>query len=1321
MINRLSRRSLFYIAVGSAVLVTLLACLAAASEGIQHIFWVDFQWTFAAGVMVFLAAVGWYTASGTTRQARKLLLWGVISSAVGQLLWDFQDILRQPILPGLIHVLYLGLALFFIAAWGVSMRGKYSSGVQIAFYLDTGVIFTALGSMLSALYLPHAVSRSSVMIGLMVAYPVIFFSLAVGGGLGALTLHGRLTGENPYILFGGVGFLGVVWSIWNWQGLGEWVGLGSWTGYGFSLAYLWIGLGVAHWDLIPSDNHQFIVWSRRLIRIVPIFAIPMGVLILMWEDAQLAALGLWANLGGALVIILALFRQSLLFWERDRLFIRENAALNQMQRALEKRQQAETERQVLLDIMRGGVLTPNLTNFLALVHHAIGRVLYAENFFISLYDKTTGLFEQVYFVDQYDQPTSPHALDKSVSAFVFRNGQPLLLLQDEFEKLIARGEVELLGTNSPSWLGVPLKSPTETIGVMVVQDYERADVFTAQDLEFMSSIAGQIALVVEKKRAETALLQFRALMDETEDAIFLIDLGTGQCLDFNNKALIMLGYSREEMRHLHILQISDALSGPEAWATHVLQVLEQDGLLYETTFQHKEGPQFPVEVSARILGEATQGMMVAIVRDITDRKQAEEELKRRGDQFASLYELSRDLAAQWDLPRLLETVVDRAIALLSTPGGGLYLYDPEKNDLSVEVSRGAGFPTGVRLKLGEGLAGRVAQSHQPLLIEDYQVWEGRAHYYDHIPIRAVMGVPMFYGGDLIGVLLVEHIGEYTKPFTEADVRLLSMVAGQVASAVHNARLFETLHRRLGEQDAVSRVSTALRTAQNLDEMLPLLLHETLAVIGTEAGGIVLHDPARGGLVPVVEHNWFKQVDHSPIRPGEGIAGRVFQTSEVYRIENYKTDPLIRPSFGLPAPDDWGGMCLPIRTAQEPVGVLFIAVKLPRVLTESEEGLLTTLCEIAGNAIHRTRLHEQTQQNVHRLAALHVIDLAITSSFDLRVSLNILLENVLSLLEADVAIISRLQPSLQQLEYLAGRGLYTPLSSRMPLGDRYAHQAAYERKSISIPDLTADNTFEIPRYLAGEGIRAYHAVPLTAKGQVKGILQVFHRAPFQPETEWLNFLQTLGGQAAIALDNAELFAGLQRSNMELTLAYEATIEGWSRALDLRDEETEGHTQRVTEMTLQLAKAIGVDSEELSHIRRGALLHDIGKMGVPDRILLKPGPLTPEEWQIMRRHPEYAYEMLAPIEYLHSALDIPYCHHEKWDGTGYPRGLAGEQIPLAARVFTVVDVWDALLSDRPYHDPWPEDQVRAYLCEQSGIYFDPQIVKVFLDMLAREDRP
>jgi HD-GYP domain-containing protein (c-di-GMP phosphodiesterase class II) len=248
-------------------------------------------------------------------------------------------------------------------------------------------------------------------------------------------------------------------------------------------------------------------------------------------------------------------------------------------------------------------------------------------------------------------------------------------------------------------------------------------------------------------------------------------------------------------------------------------------------------------------------------------------------------------------------------------------------------------------------------------------------------------------------------------------------------------------------------------------------------------------------------------------------------------------------------------------------------------------------------------------------------------------------------------------------------------------------------------------------LEGEDFISYCGLPLVAKQQLRGVLEVFDRTARQRDPEWLDFLETLAGQAAIAIENSILLENLQRTNQELVLAYDRTLEGWARALELRDKETEGHTRRVADLTVKMGIALGMNPDELVQVRRGALLHDIGKLGIPDKILLKEGPLAEEEWRIMRLHPTYARSLIEPIPYLRPTLDIPYSHHEHWDGSGYPQGLAGEQIPLAARIFTVIDVWDALTSNRVYRASWTAEQARTYLHQNAGVLFDPHIVEAF----------
>ena len=369
----------------------------------------------------------------------------------------------------------------------------------------------------------------------------------------------------------------------------------------------------------------------------------------------------------------------------------------------------------------------------------------------------------------------------------------------------------------------------------------------------------------------------------------------------------------------------------------------------------------------------------------------------------------------------------------------------------------------------------------------------------------------------------------------------------------------------------------------------------------------------------------------------------------------------------------------------------------------------------------TKCHEtesRLKRQMNQLSALRSIDLAIASGLDLNLLLSMLLEQVARLLDIDAASVLLLNPKTNLLEFVSGRGFRSDIlrHTRLKLGEGCAGRVALERKLIHVPDLETNRMdFTRSPLFAGENFVSYYGVPLIAKGRVLGVLEIFQRSFLNPDADWLNFLKTISGQAAIAIDNAIMFKELQISNIELSFAYDATIEGLSRALDLRDKDTEEHTQRVTDITLKLAAALGVTEADMVHIRRGAMLHDIGKVGIPDQILFKPGPLVEEEWEIMRKHPDIAVQLLSPVSYLSPALDIPHWHHEKWDGTGYPDQLKGERIPFPARLFAIADVYDALTSDRPYRPAWQRQDAIRYIEGQSGQHFDPQIMPAFMELV------
>ncbi|MGB8646934.1 MAG: PAS domain S-box protein [Anaerolineae bacterium] len=702
-----------------------------------------------------------------------------------------------------------------------------------------------------------------------------------------------------------------------------------------------------------------------------------------------------------------------------------------------------------------------------------------------------------------------------------------------------------------------------------------------------------------------------------------------------------------------------------------------------------------------------------------------EETRRRAEHLALLNHIANAASQSLDLDELLENIYLEVGRLLHPEAFFIALYDSKADELEyrIRVDQGVRDATERKPLRETILTAQLITGRQPLLIHDLE--EERAQYPrpslwgSMRPARSWLGVPMQIGDAVLGVISLQT---YTpNSFTEEDARLLMTIADHAALAIEKARLSHETQRRLAELEAVNRISGALRAAQTREEMLPLLLDTALAVMESTAGQLALYDPTNQEMRVAVARGWFTAMPAVTLLD-QGLGGLAFQTQQVQVAREFHSEPRLLEETRLRTPPGWGGAVVPIRAAHEPIGILRIAVPLPREIKPDEAHLLTTIAEIGGNAIHRATLFEQTERRIQRLAALQTMGMAISASLDLRITLDILLDQVVSQLGVDAVDVLLLHSQTHLLEYAAGRGFRSPMPQRsqLRLGEGGGGRAALERRVIHIPDLARESAALLrTQVLPSEAFVSYYGVPLMAKGQVKGVLEIFHRSEFRADEEWSNFLQALAGEAAIALADAQLFEDLQRSNLELALAYDATIEGWARALEMREQALRGHTQRVVEMTLRLARRLGIGAAQMIHIRRGALLHDIGKMAIPDQVLFNTGPLTPEEWTVMHQHPLYAYTMLSPISYLRPALDIPYAHHERWDGQGYPRGLQAEQIPIAARIFAVVDAWDALSSERPYRAPWTRDQIADYLQKETGHAFDPHVVSEFLKLLQSEE--
>ena len=553
------------------------------------------------------------------------------------------------------------------------------------------------------------------------------------------------------------------------------------------------------------------------------------------------------------------------------------------------------------------------------------------------------------------------------------------------------------------------------------------------------------------------------------------------------------------------------------------------------------------------------------------------------------------------------------------------------------------------------------------------------------------------------------------PYHWGDVERQAMITftRQAALSLQNARLLESERSRRMEAEALFKTTAALTSNLDLGRVLNNILVELYRVVDFSSAGIhlldqdILRTVAAQGLM----------IDGTQILGNESRLPKRF----LDRITE-KPDPILIDDLqqveGFILPDaigyTRGWIGIPLIINQQVIGLLSMESDEIAGFGPSDARKASGFANQAAIAIETARLFGQTQRRLQVLQAIHTIDQAISRSLDLSLTFDVLLEQALSLLNVDLVRIFSFEPEARIFDLVAEKSYLStnPVSKTSLFRPADAWEAVNTRQVVHT---------EIENSIGGISrtiFSGYTCAPLVTRGLIRGVIEIFNTEKSRPNEEWTDLLNTLSTQAAIAIENDDLLTSLKRSNEELISAYDRTLEGWAYALELRDRETIGHSRRVTELTLRLAKKLGITGTELANIRRGTLLHDIGKMGLPDSILLKKGPLTKDEELQMQKHPHLAYEMLRPIPYLRAALDIPYYHHEKWDGSGYPHGLKGENIPLAARIFSVVDVWDAVVFDRPYREAWTKKDAYEYIKEHSGSHFDPRIVEIFLEII-KED--
>jgi PAS domain S-box-containing protein len=852
--------------------------------------------------------------------------------------------------------------------------------------------------------------------------------------------------------------------------------------------------------------------------------------------------------------------------------------------------------------------------------------------------------------------------------------------------------------------------------------------------------------ITERKRAENALqeskVRYQTLFEQSPDGVVILNPETAQPLEFNDQVCRQLGYTRDEFSKLTLADI-EVVETPEESVGHIQNIMRHGRDDFETRHRTKQGEIRDIYVTAQFITVGGNSIYHCIWRDITERKRADEQLQI--------------------LKYSIDTDPDGAYWM---DGEGRFLY---VNEAGCQV---LGYTREELMQL------RVCDINPHATIERWaEIWgnlKEKKYFISESVHRRKDGSE--FPVELTSAYGKFGEQEYCNGFAK-DITERKQAENALRMSEEKFRdLVEQIAEVFYIVDADGSLQYVSPSVQKMmgfspDEALGRNMFDFIHPEDQEKVRQGIQDALNGIDYPTEfrladkagSFHWVRSSDRAVMRNGQpvGLQGILQDITERKRAEEMireseeKYHSLYRDAALGIFHSTFDGKFLDVNPA------------LARMLGyDSPEEVLTTIYNIAeqiyaeppkrdavvqqalntGNIVHIENrycrrdgaawdglLHlrmirdaqgqpvclegfvEDITERKHRereLQAVAQVSSALRHAQTRAEMLPVIASQVSSLINA--ACVALIFYDDRTHDYVAEyiQGVWADgVGQHIPSSDGIFQQILAEGKPYITNDLANDPHFFYRDAIGDWG--AFVEIPLATHQKTIGFIGVASFTSFNEQD--VRVLEAISNIAANAIYRASLHEQAEKSATELALAYNITLEGWAHALELRDQETEGHTRRVAQMTVDLARAMGMQEEELEHIRRGALLHDIGKMGIPDLVLLKPGTFNEREWEIMRRHPEYAYKLLSPIDYLRLALDIPHYHHEKWDGTGYPLGLRGEEIPLAARLFAVVDVWDALCHDRPYRLGWSQDQVIDFIQSESGKHFDPRVVSVFLEMV------
>ncbi len=515
-----------------------------------------------------------------------------------------------------------------------------------------------------------------------------------------------------------------------------------------------------------------------------------------------------------------------------------------------------------------------------------------------------------------------------------------------------------------------------------------------------------------------------------------------------------------------------------------------------------------------------------------------------------------------------------------------------------------------------------------------------------------------------------------------------------------------------QQEMTGHLSACLRSITQTDEMITVILEKVNQFFAAPTAAFVLIDHNFDHYIVYKSSGQYQSLEGTHLPTSHGLVAQAIQHLKTVWTNDIFTNPhaiaAYHPLYHK------AEVVLPLISEQEALGA--IVINREESVTHWDLNNMEAVTNIAANALRRAFIYEELKRSIEQLSVLHQIDTVITNEMQLETVVQKMFQAAQREFLVDTVRLYQYDQKTHYSRLLADSSHPNPPQEPLPTTQILGEAAVFKKEIYTIPDLKKyqGSNKEIWKHLREAQVHWYQIVPLVSQSNTIGFLEFQHHTPFFPQENWVQFIHTFADQMVIAFENKKLIKQLKNAAVEITAAYDKTLEGWASALELRDHETKNHSVRVVDLSEKIAKKLGVPESELIHLRRGALLHDIGKIAIPDQILLKPGKLNAEEWQLMQAHPSRGFEMLEKIEYLQPALDIPLYHHEKWDGSGYPFGLKGEDIPLSARIFAVVDVWDALTSDRPYRKAWPPSDTFQHILQQSNRHFDAAVVRAFQEI-------